>query len=103
MAKIGLVGSVPTGKAILKGAADTMKKVSLELGGKNALIAYADADLKKLAAGIIKGMNFVLASLVGPLRGCSCMRASTIRFWTVVESFRASSAIPSIQARKWAA
>ena len=59
VAKIGLIGSVPTGKAVLKSAADTMKKVSLELGGKNALIAYPDADLKKAAAGIIQGMNFV--------------------------------------------
>jgi len=59
VAKIGLIGSVPTGKAVLKGAADTMKKVSLELGGKNALIAYPDANLKKLAAGIVQGMNFV--------------------------------------------
>lgn len=59
VSKIGLIGSVPTGKAVLKGAADTMKKVSLELGGKNALIAYADANLKKVAAGIVQGMNFV--------------------------------------------
>ena len=58
VAKVGLVGSIPTGKAILKGAADTLKKVSLELGGKNALIAYADANLTKLVPGIIKGMNF---------------------------------------------
>lgn len=58
VAKIGLIGSIPTGKAILKRAADDMKKVSLELGGKNALIAYPDADLKKLVAGIVQGMNF---------------------------------------------
>ena len=59
VAKVGLIGAIPTGKAILKGAADTMKKVTLELGGKNALIGYADADPDKLAAGIIQGMNFV--------------------------------------------
>ncbi|HWV43535.1 aldehyde dehydrogenase family protein, partial [Pseudorhodoplanes sp.] len=59
VAKVGLIGAIPTGKAILKGAADTMKKVSLELGGKNALIGYADADPDKLAAGVIQGMNFV--------------------------------------------
>jgi betaine-aldehyde dehydrogenase len=58
VAKVGLIGAIPTGKAILKGAADTMKKVSLELGGKNALIAYPDADLDKLVAGIVQGMNF---------------------------------------------
>jgi betaine-aldehyde dehydrogenase len=59
VAKVGLIGSVPTGRAVLKGAANTMKKVSLELGGKNALIAYADANQRKLAAGIVQGMNFV--------------------------------------------
>jgi betaine-aldehyde dehydrogenase len=59
VAKVGLIGAIPTGKAILKGAADSMKKVTLELGGKNALIGYADADPDKLAAGIIQGMNFV--------------------------------------------
>ena len=58
VAKIGLIGSVPTGRAILRGAAETMKKVSLELGGKNALIAYADADPERVAAGVVGGMNF---------------------------------------------
>ncbi|QWW72378.1 aldehyde dehydrogenase family protein [Rhizobium sp. WYJ-E13] len=58
VAKIGLIGSVPTGRAILKGAAAGMKKVTLELGGKNALIACADADPDKVAEGIVKGMNF---------------------------------------------
>ena len=58
VAKIGLIGSVPTGRAILRGAADTMKKVSLELGGKNALIAFPDANPDLVAAGVVAGMNF---------------------------------------------
>ncbi len=58
VAKVGLIGSVPTGRAILRGAADTMKKVSLELGGKNALIAFPDADPERVAAGVVSGMNF---------------------------------------------
>jgi len=58
IAKVGLIGSVPTGRAILRGAAETMKKVSLELGGKNALIAFPDADLERVAAGVVGGMNF---------------------------------------------
>jgi betaine-aldehyde dehydrogenase len=58
VAKIGLIGSAPTGRAILRGAAETMKKVSLELGGKNALIAYPDADPERVAAGVAGGMNF---------------------------------------------
>lgn len=59
--KITLIGSVPTGQAVMRGAADTLKPVLLELGGKNALIAYPDADPDELADGIVRGMNFTWA------------------------------------------
>ncbi|WP_421699767.1 aldehyde dehydrogenase family protein [Ancylobacter sp.] len=58
VAKVALIGSVPTGKAIARAAAGTLKKVGLELGGKNALIAYPDSDPAKVAAGAVNGMNF---------------------------------------------
>jgi betaine-aldehyde dehydrogenase len=58
VAMVALVGSVPTGRAVMKAAADTVKPVLLELGGKNALIAYPDADPNEVAAGVIGGMNF---------------------------------------------
>lgn len=58
VAKVGLIGSVPTGKAIARAASETLKKVSLELGGKNALIAFADASPERVAAGAVQGMNF---------------------------------------------
>ncbi|HTS40579.1 MAG TPA: aldehyde dehydrogenase family protein [Xanthobacteraceae bacterium] len=58
IAKIALIGSVPTGKAVMRAAADTLKGVLLELGGKNALIAYPDADPDAVAGGVIGGMNF---------------------------------------------
>ena len=58
VAKVALIGSVPTGRAVLRAAADTVKRVSLELGGKNALIVFADADPAEAAAGIVAGMNF---------------------------------------------
>lgn len=61
IAKIALIGSVPTGKAIARSAADTLKRVTLELGGKNALIVYPDADIDKAAAGAVAGMNFAWA------------------------------------------
>lgn len=56
--KITLIGGVPTGKAVMKSASESLKPVLLELGGKNALIAYPDADPEKLVEGIIGGMNF---------------------------------------------
>ncbi|KAJ9606300.1 hypothetical protein H2200_009261 [Cladophialophora chaetospira] len=56
--KITLVGSVPIGRAIAKAAADTLKLGVFELGGKNALVAYPDADIPSLVDGIVKGMNW---------------------------------------------
>ena len=58
VSKVALIGSVPTGKAVLKSSADTMKKVTLELGGKNALIGYPDADPAEVASAAVRGMNF---------------------------------------------
>ena len=55
---VTLVGSVESGRACARSAADRLKKVSLELGGKNALIIYPDADIPKAIEGAIKGMNF---------------------------------------------
>ncbi|MBV8327468.1 aldehyde dehydrogenase family protein [Chryseobacterium sp.] len=45
VAKISFTGSTVTGKAIAKGAVDTMKRVTLELGGKSPNIILEDADL----------------------------------------------------------
>jgi betaine-aldehyde dehydrogenase len=58
VAKVALIGSVPTGRAVMRAAADTLKPVMLELGGKNALIAYADADPDEVAGAVVGGMNF---------------------------------------------
>jgi len=58
VAMIALIGSVPTGRAVMKAAADTVKRTMLELGGKNALIAFPDADPDEVAAGVVGGMNF---------------------------------------------
>lgn len=45
IAKISLTGGIPTGKAVMRAAADSLKAVTLELGGKSPLIVFADADL----------------------------------------------------------
>jgi betaine-aldehyde dehydrogenase len=55
--RIGLVGSVPTGRAIAREAANGLKRCSFELGGKNPIIIFPDADPKKAAAAAVKGMN----------------------------------------------
>lgn len=58
VAKVTLIGSVGAGKAVMRSASDTLKPVLLELGGKNALIAYPDSKPDKIADAIIAGMNF---------------------------------------------
>src|SRR4051794_13198913 len=50
VAKIGFTGSTEGGRGVVKGAADTIKRVTLELGGKSANIVFADADLEQAAA-----------------------------------------------------
>jgi acyl-CoA reductase-like NAD-dependent aldehyde dehydrogenase len=49
VAKIAFTGSTEVGRRIAAGAAQTIKRVTLELGGKSANIVYADADLEKAA------------------------------------------------------
>ncbi len=50
VAKIGFTGSTEVGRSVMEGAAGTIKRVTLELGGKSANIVFADADLERAAA-----------------------------------------------------
>src|SRR5207253_8940709 len=50
VAKIGFTGSTEVGQLVMQGAASTIKRVTLELGGKSANIVFADADLEQAAA-----------------------------------------------------
>ena len=50
VAKIAFTGSTEVGRSIAAGAADTIKRVTLELGGKSANVVFADADLAAAAA-----------------------------------------------------
>jgi betaine-aldehyde dehydrogenase len=56
--RIALIGSVPTGRAVAKTASARLKRVTLELGGKNACIIYPDAEIEKATQGAVTGMNF---------------------------------------------
>lgn len=58
IAKIGLIGSVDSGRAVAARGGQRLKKIALELGGKNALIAYPDSNPHMVAAGAMRGMNF---------------------------------------------
>jgi betaine-aldehyde dehydrogenase len=55
--KISLTGEVGTGKAVMADAADSLKQVTLELGGKSPLIVFEDARLDNAVSGALLG-NF---------------------------------------------
>ena len=69
---MGLIGSVTTGRAVVKGGADTLKRTQLELGGKNALVICEDADVGRAVQGAVKGMN------LGWTAGQSCGSTSRV-------------------------
>jgi betaine-aldehyde dehydrogenase len=54
--KIAFTGSAAVGKAIMRSAADTLKRVSLELGGKSPNIFFADADFESAIDGALFGV-----------------------------------------------
>jgi betaine-aldehyde dehydrogenase len=58
IAKISLTGSVPTGKRVMAAAAATLKHVTMELGGKSALIVFDDADIEDSVSAAILGNFF---------------------------------------------
>ncbi|HTD53633.1 MAG TPA: aldehyde dehydrogenase family protein [Thermoanaerobaculia bacterium] len=56
--KISFTGETETGKAILRAASGSVKRVSMELGGKSPNIVFADADLDAAARGAINGIFY---------------------------------------------
>lgn len=67
---ISFTGSSQTGKAIMAAAAPTLKKLSLELGGKTPVVVFPDSDLDKATVEITRG------SLV--MAGQMCVAASRV-------------------------
>ena len=76
--KISFTGATGSGKRIMRAAADTVKRVSLELGGKSPNIVFADADLDAAVRGAPE--RHLLRQgrgLRGGLRGCWSTQACT--------------------------
>jgi acyl-CoA reductase-like NAD-dependent aldehyde dehydrogenase len=66
---ITLTGSRETGVEVMRNAADNLKHVHLELGGKNAIIVLDDADLDLAVDGIVLvGVRHLRASAARPPR-----------------------------------
>ena len=68
VAMISFTGSTRAGIAISKNAADTLKRVSLELGGKGANIVFADAHEKAIPQGVMRCFNNTGQSCNAPTR-----------------------------------
>lgn len=68
--KIAFTGSTEVGKLIVRSAVETMKKVSLELGGKSPVVVFADADLDIAVPGVAMATFF--------LQGQNCMAGTRI-------------------------
>jgi betaine-aldehyde dehydrogenase len=57
--RLAFIGSVESGRMIqARAATTTVKTVTLELGGKNPIVIFQDADIDKAVAGALSGMNF---------------------------------------------
>jgi aldehyde dehydrogenase (NAD+) len=68
VAMISFTGSTRAGKAISLAAAETLKRVTLELGGKGANVIFADADEKAVKRGVLHCMNNSGQSCNAPTR-----------------------------------
>jgi len=84
---VSFTGSTRAGIAISKNAADTLKRVSLELGGKGANIIFADAQEKAVKQGIIRCFNNTGQSCNAPTR----MLVERSRYDQAVEEAKAAA------------
>ncbi len=74
--KVCFTGSTAVGQRIMRGAADQVKRVTLELGGKSANIVFADSDLEPAAATApYGGRSTTPGRTVAPAAGSSCERS----------------------------
>jgi len=55
---LSFTGSTQVGRSIVEASSGSLKRLSMELGGKAASIVFPDADLDKAAAGVLRGVTF---------------------------------------------
>ena len=77
VAKIAFTGSTEVGRGVMAGAAGTIKRVTLELGGKSANLVFADADLEA-AAGVAPLAVFGNAGQDCCARSCILVERSAV-------------------------
>ena len=91
---ISFTGSTRAGRAITIAGADTIKRVSLELGGKGANLVFADADPKAVKQGIIRCFNNTGQSCNAPTR----LLVERARYGEAVEQAKAAAEATSVNA-----
>ena len=92
--RIAFIGSIETGKLIQRRAAEVaVKQISLELGGKNPMIVFPDADLDKVADAAMRGMNF-------GWQGQSCGSTSRLFLHADIHDSVLSELVAKVRARK---
>jgi acyl-CoA reductase-like NAD-dependent aldehyde dehydrogenase len=83
---IAFTGGAPTGRKVMAAAADSLKRVTLELGGKSPNLVFADCDLRRTAAGVARS--------IFRSQGQSCVAGSRL----VIESRAAADFLPLLLA-----
>ncbi len=83
VAKIAFTGSTEVGRGIAAGAAETIKRVTLELGGKSANVVFADADIERAAAA-------APSAVFGNAGQDCCARSRILVERTVLDEFMAA-------------
>ncbi|MEM1038852.1 MAG: aldehyde dehydrogenase family protein [Pseudomonadota bacterium] len=91
---VSFTGSTRAGRAITVASADTIKRVSLELGGKGANLVFADADPKAVKQGIIRCFNNTGQSCNAPTR----MLVERSRYDEAVEQAKDAAEATSVKA-----
>lgn len=93
--RLSFTGSDAIGRRIQRSAAEVaVKHVSLELGGKNALIGFPDADPVEIAAGAVRGMNFAWS-------GQSCGSTSRLLVHDSIADETVAAAAKSVADREY--
>lgn len=91
---VSFTGSTRAGRLITKAAAESVKRVSLELGGKGANIIFADADEKAVKRGVMHCFNNTGQSCNAPTR----MLVERSRYDAAVEEAKAAAQATSVNA-----
>ena len=78
--KIAFTGHVDTAKIIQKAAADSLKRVTFELGGKSPNVIFADADLDEAVAGDVSCHLFPRRTMLHGRQSLVCRRKNPRRF-----------------------